>query len=121
MKPEWRHRFPERPRQRAEAIAFVKELWAANIHRIAIENPMGVLHDELGKPAQIIQPYDHGHGEQKRTCLWLKNLPLLQPSEINFGREQKVFLMRYSKTRSMDRSRTYPGIARAMAAQWGKL
>jgi hypothetical protein len=89
------------------------------IEKIAIENPVGVLSTKIRKPDQIIQPWMFGHGETKATCLWLKNLPKLKATNIVEGREARIHNMPPSKTRSMDRSRTYPGIAEAMAMQWG--
>ncbi|MBP5725495.1 MAG: DNA cytosine methyltransferase, partial [Clostridia bacterium] len=71
------------------------------------------------KPDQIIQPYEYGHPETKSTCLWLKNLPKLYPTKIVDGREQKVWKLPPSKDRAKIRSKTYQGIARAMAEQWG--
>jgi len=73
------------------------------------------------KPDQIIQPWMFGHGEQKKTCLWLKNLPLLQPTDIVAGREQRIWKMPPSADRGKLRSITYTGIAEAMAEQWGSL
>ena len=105
-------------RQQA-ALGFVRALMAAPIPKIAIENPIGILSTQVRKPDQIIQPYQYGHGEQKATCLWLKNLPLLTPTDIVEGREQRVWKLGPSPTRAKERSRTYEGIAAAMAAQWG--
>lgn len=87
--------FKGREHEQAEAIRFVETLWDAPIHRIAIENPIGVLstRSKLGKPAQIIQPWQFGHGETKATCLWLKGLPPLVPTEIVSGREARVHRM----------------------------
>lgn len=113
--------FKGREHEQAEAIRFVETLWDAPIHRIAIENPIGVLstRSKLGKPAQIIQPWQFGHGETKATCLWLKGLPPLVPTEIVSGREARVHRMPPGPNRWKERSRTYTGIAAAMAAQWG--
>lgn len=105
--------------QRAEAQDFVIQLMEAPIRRIAVENPVGVL-SRIAKP-QYIQPWQFGHGETKKTGLWLKGLPPLVPTHVVDGREQRVWRMAPSPTRSMDRSRTYPGIAAAMADQWGSL
>ena len=91
----------------------------ASIERIAIENPIGIMSTEWRKPDQIIQPWQFGHGETKATCLWLKNLPKLTPTNIVEGREAKVHHMPPGPDRWKDRSRTYQGIADAMAAQWG--
>ena len=102
-----------------DALDFVARMMMAPIDRIAIENPIGVISTRIRKPDQIIQPWQFGHGETKATCLWLKNLPALQPTMIVEGRHNRVHLMPPSETRWMDRSRTYEGIAEAMAEQWG--
>jgi len=88
---------------------------------VAIENPIGIMSTEYRKPDQIIQPWQFGHGETKATCLWLKNLPLLVPTNIVDGREQKIWKMPPSEDRAKLRSKTYNGIAEAMADQWGNL
>lgn len=87
----------------------------------AIENPIGIISTVWRKPDQIIQPWQFGHGETKSTCLWLNKLPLLQPSEIVKGREQKIWKMPPSKDRAKLRSKTFPGIAQAMADQWSNV
>ena len=87
----------------------------------AIENPIGIMSTKFRKPDQIIQPWQFGHGETKATCLWLRNLPLLKPTDIVEGRENRVWRMPPSEHRSKLRSKTYPGIAKAMATQWGIL
>lgn len=112
--------FKGREAEQAEAIDFVERLWGARIPRIAIENPIGVLstRSRLGKPTQIIQPWQFGHGETKATCLWLKNLPKLVPTDIVSGREARVHKMPPGPNRWKERSRTYQGIGNAMAAQW---
>jgi hypothetical protein len=89
--------------------------------RIAIENPVSIMSTVWRKPDQIIQPWQFGHGETKQTCLWLNGLPPLYPTEIVSGREQKVWRMTPGPERAKLRSKTYPGIAKAMANQWGKL
>ncbi len=89
------------------------------IPRTAGENPIGVLSTKFRKPDQIIQPWQHGHGETKSTCLWLKNLPALNPSNIVSGRVGRVWREAPSPDRWKNRSRTLQGIANAMAAQWG--
>lgn len=104
-----------------QAIQFVSTLIAASIPRIAIENPIGVLSTKIRKPEQIIQPWMFGHGETKATCLWLNNLPKLTPTDVVAGRENRVHRMKPGNDRSKDRSRTYAGIAQAMAQQWGSL
>lgn len=103
------------------AIEFFKKLANAPINRIAIENPVGIMSTVYGKPSQYIQPWQFGHGETKLTCLWLKNLPPLTPTNIVDGREQRIHNMYPSPTRGDDRSRTYRGIALAMAEQWGNV
>jgi len=87
--------------------------------KVAIENPVGIMSNIYRKPDQIIQPWQFGHGETKATCLWLKGLPKLQPTEIVDGREAKCWRMAPSPDRARLRSKTYPGIAKAMAEQWG--
>jgi site-specific DNA-cytosine methylase len=111
--------WPEKLPQQAEALEFVNLLLNAQIPKIALENPVGKISSAIRKPDQIIQPWQFGEGFVKTTCLWLKNLPHLQPSNIVEGREQKCWKMGPSPTRSMERSRTYKGIALAMAEQWG--
>lgn len=88
---------------------------------IAIENPIGIMSSIYRKPDQIIQPWQFGHGETKATCLWLKGLPKLTSTNIVTGREQRIWKMPPSPNRSKERSKTYSGIAKAMAEQWGKL
>lgn len=102
-----------------EALAFVHKLLDADIPRIALENPISIISTRIRKPDQIIQPWQFGHGETKATCLWLKNLPKLIPTNIVEGREQRVHLMPPSPNRWKERSRTFQGIADAMAQQWG--
>lgn len=85
----------------------------------AIENPIGVMSTHYRKPDQIIQPWQFGHGETKSTCLWLSGLPKLQPTNIVEGREQRIWKMAPSIDRAKNRSKTFPGIAKAMAEQWG--
>lgn len=111
--------FKRKAKEQAKGIDFVRRLMSANINKIAIENPVGVLSTQIRKPDQIIQPWQHGHGETKATCLWLKNLPPLAPTDIVAGRRPAVHLCPPSVDRWKIRSRTYPGIARAMAEQWG--
>ena len=90
----------------------------ASIPKIVIENPIGIMSSKYRKPDQIIQPWQYGHGETKSTCLWLKNLPKLKPSNIVEGRDQRIWKMAPSENRAKLRSKTYIGIAKAMAAQW---
>jgi site-specific DNA-cytosine methylase len=101
------------------SIDFFMQLANAHIPKIAIENPIGIMSTHYRKPDQIIQPWQFGHGETKATCLWLKNLPLLQPTNIVEGREQRIWRLPPSEDRAKLRSKTYPGIAKAMAEQWG--
>lgn len=110
----------ERREARKEAIAFFMALVNAPIEKIAIENPIGVMSTVYRKPNQVIQPWMFGHGETKATCLWLKNLPNLIPTNIVEGREMAVWKMPPSKDRAKMRSKTYQGIADAMAEQWTK-
>lgn len=105
-------------RQQA-SIDFFMLLANAPIERIALENPVCIMSSVWRKPDQIIQPWQFGHGETKSTCLWLKNLPLLTPTNIVDGRENRVHRMPPSPDRWKLRSTTYQGIADAMAAQWG--
>jgi hypothetical protein len=102
-----------------KSIEFFMKLINANIPKIAVENPIGIMSKHYRKPDQIIQPWQFGHGETKSTCLWLKNLPLLQPINIVEGREQRIWKMPPSTVRSYERSKTFSGIAAAMAEQWG--
>jgi hypothetical protein len=101
-------------REQLNAIEFVKKLWAARIPRIAIENPRGALNSQWRKPTQIIQPYHYGDPYTKLTCLWLKGLPRLVPENIVPIQGAWVTSNRNQKMREL----TFPGIARAMAAQW---
>ena len=101
-----------------EAIAFAAKLWLADVPRIALENPVGALSRVFGKATQIIQPWQFGHGETKSTCLWLKGLPPLVPTDIVAGREARIHRLSPGPNRSKERSRTYQGIADAMAEQW---
>ena len=110
--------FHKKEREQKEALDFVRRLMSAPINHIAIENPISVISSKIRKPDQIIQPWMFGHGEIKATCLWLKNLPPLQPTEIVEGRENKVHKMPPSEHRWKLRSLTYQGIADAMGDQW---
>jgi site-specific DNA-cytosine methylase len=102
-----------------EALDFVRMLLNAPIKRIALENPISIISSQIRKPDQIIQPWQFGHGETKATCLWLKNLPLLTPTNIVSGRDDRIHKMPPSADRWKKRSTTYEGIAQAMAEQWG--
>lgn len=111
--------FKYKQQEQAEALDFVRMLMAAPIPKIAIENPISVISSKIRKPDQIIQPWQFGHGETKATCLWLKGLPLLVPTNIVDGRDNRIHRMPPSADRWKERSRTYQGIADAMAQQWG--
>jgi len=102
-----------------EALEFVKRLLDAPIAKIALENPISIISSRIRKPDQIIQPWQFGHGETKATCLWLKGLPLLTPTQIVEGRADRIHKMPPSPNRWKLRSTTYQGIANAMAEQWG--
>lgn len=111
--------FAGKQREQDEALDFVRTLLAAPIPRIALENPVSIISSHIRKPDQIIQPWQFGHGETKATCLWLKDLPLLTPTKIVSGREARVHRTPPSPNRWKERSRTLPGVANAMAEQWG--
>jgi len=111
--------FKDKEREQQEALEFVRQLLAASIDKIALENPVSIISTHIRKPDQIIQPWMFGHGETKKTCLWMKNLPLLIPTNIVDGREARVHRLPPSENRWKERSRTFPGIAAAMAEQWG--
>ena len=111
--------FKNKQKEQAEALAFVELLMNAPIERIAIENPISIISSRIRKHDQVIQPWQFGHGETKATCLWLKNLPKLQPTNIVNGREQRIWKTPPGENRWKERSRTFEGIARAMANQWG--
>lgn len=113
--------FGEKREQQVEALAFVRRLLNAPIPRIALENPVSIISTAIRKPDQTIQPWQFGHGETKATCLWLKNLPPLKPTNIVEGREARVHRMPPGPDRWKERSRTFEGIAQAMADQWGPL
>jgi len=128
----------ERLKNQREALNFVQKLMDAPIEKIAIENPVSVISSQIRKPDQIIQPYEYGHSEAKKTCLWLKNLPQLQPTKIvdkgefvewvdkngKKKRQAKWYLDVLTKAKTKAerqklRSKTYQGIADAIANQWG--
>jgi site-specific DNA-cytosine methylase len=111
--------FKDRQQEQEKALDFVRTLMGAPIPKICIENPVSVISSKIRKPDQIIQPWQFGHGETKKTCLWLKNLPPLKPTNVVSGRENRIHKMSPSKDRGMLRSITYQGIADAMAEQWG--
>lgn len=109
----------ERGRNREQGKQFFMQFVSANCDKIAIENPVGIMSTEYRKPDQTIQPWQFGHGETKKTCLWLKGLPKLTPTNIVDGREPRIWRMPPGKDRAKERSKTFPGIAKAMAEQWG--
>lgn len=111
--------FKDKQQEQAEALEFVRMLLDAPIDRIALENPVSIISSAIRKPDQVIQPWMFGHGETKKTCLWLKNLPPLMDTAVMQGREARVHREPPSPDRWKNRSRTLPGIAAAMAEQWG--
>jgi site-specific DNA-cytosine methylase len=111
--------FKEKQIEQALALQFVRDLLDAPVPYIALENPVSIISSRVRKPDQVIQPWMFGHGETKATCLWLKGLPRLRPTQVVDGREARIHKMAPSPTRRKERSRTYDGIAAAMAAQWG--
>lgn len=106
---------------RLQAVDFAKKLYNAPVKYVCIENPIGRLSTMWRKPDQIVHPWQHGHGETKSTCLWLKNLPKLEPTNIVEGREHRIWKMPPHPDRWKERSRTYPGIADAMVQKWSNL
>jgi len=111
--------FKGKEKEQLSALKFVAALMNTPIKKIALENPIGVISTRIRKPDQIIQPWQFGHPETKATCLWLKSLPLLKPTNIVEGREPRIHHMPPSKDRGKLRGKTYSGIAQAMAEQWG--
>lgn len=110
-----------RRQAREESIDFVMALQNCGIPKIAIENPIGCLSTRWRKPDQVLQPWMFGHGETKATCLWLTGLPTLIPTDIVDGREQRLHCLPKTADRWKLRSKTYQGIADAMAQQWGRI
>ena len=110
--------FKYKQTEQVEALDFVRLLLAAPIDRIALENPISIISSRIRKPDQVIQPWQFGHGETKATCLWLKNLPKIVPTNIVEGRESRIHKMSPGPNRWKERSRTFQGIAGAMAEQW---
>jgi len=110
--------FKDKEVEQLEAMRFVMGLMMSGIPKIALENPVSVI-SRWRKPSQTIRPWQFGHGETKRTCLWLVGLPNLVPTKIVEGREQRVWKMPPGENRWKERSRTFQGIADAMASQWG--
>lgn len=119
--------FHRKQKEQAEALDFVRALLDAPIERIALENPVSVISTRIRKPDQIIQPWMFGHPEQKKTCLWLKNLPPLVQTDNVYdemmalpkNKRERLHYLGPSKDRWRERSRTFLGIAKAMAEQWG--
>lgn len=111
--------FKDKQQEQAEALEFVRMLLDAPIPHIALENPVSIISSRIRKPDQTIQPWQFGHGETKATCLWIKNLPKLKPTNIVEGREARVHRMPPGPDRWKERSRTFRGVADAMADQWG--
>jgi site-specific DNA-cytosine methylase len=109
----------DKQQEQAEALQFVGWLMGAPVSHIAIENPVSIISTAIRKPDQVVHPWQYGHGETKATCLWLKNLPKLVPTNIVEGREARIHKMPPGPDRWKERSRTYEGIAAAMADQWG--
>lgn len=107
--------------EQESALDFVRRLMRCSVPRWALENPVSIISSRIRKPDQVIEPWQFGHPETKRTCLWLHNLPPLLPGSVVQGREPKVWKMGPGPDRWKNRSRTYPGIAEAMAFQWGGL
>jgi len=114
---------PDRWAKMGAAASFFLAMLNAPVPRIAVENPIMLGHPRrifsIPEPTQVLQPWQFGHGETKATCLWLKGLPALAATEVVSGREGRVWRMPPGPERKRERSRTYDGIARAMAAQWG--
>lgn len=112
--------FKDKQVEQQEALEFVRLLLNANIERICLENPVSIISTYIRQPDQIIQPWQFGHPEYKKTCLWLKNLPKLTYTNIVFGRKERVHRLPPSPNRWKERSRAYKGIAEAMASQWNE-
>jgi hypothetical protein len=112
--------WPARAAEQAAAAAFVRALLAAPVRQIALENPIGALSRLVRPPDQVVQPWMFGHAETKATALWLKGLPRLRPTRLTFAlRTERVHYARPGPERWKVRSRTLPGVAEAMARQWG--
>jgi site-specific DNA-cytosine methylase len=111
--------FKDKQAEQLEALSFVRWLLDAPVDHIAVENPVSIISSRIRKPDQIIQPWQYGHGEVKATCLWLKNLPKLEPTNVVDGRTPRVHFASPGPDRWKERSRTLTGIAEAMAQQWG--
>jgi hypothetical protein len=116
----WTTRGKRDPQLTEDSLEFVRFLLSSPIKHIALENPIGCISSRIRKPDCIIQPWQFGHPETKATCLWLKNLPALQPTDIVAGREQRIWKLPPTKDRWKIRSKTFAGIAKAMAEQWSQ-
>lgn len=113
--------FKDKKKDQKEAIEFFMYIWNLPVKKMCIENPVGIMSTHFRKPDQYIQPWQFGHGETKKTGLWLRGLPLLKPSNIVEGRENRIHMMSPGPNRGKERSRFYIGIAEAMAKQWGNI
>ncbi len=133
FKPEFKDRFPDRHQQRDDALRFFIKLFECKIPRVCLENPVGVVSSLYRKPSQYIQPYQFGDPHSKKTGLWLRGLPNLVPTNLveplfytyKDGRRDPLWHMESMRMKPLERmkyrSKTFPGIAEAMATQWGKL
>lgn len=133
FKAEFKERFPDRENQREAAVQFFMSFWNADCPRVAIENPQGIMSSRFRKPDQYIEPYMFGDAEKKKTGLWLRGLPALTPTEVvepiiiecaSGAREPRWHMETMHlppKERSKARSKTFPGIAKAMASQWSDI
>ncbi len=113
--------FKHKQKEQAEALDFVRLLLNAPIPRIALEQPISIVASRIAPTSQVIHPWQFGHGERKTTCLWLINLPHLVPTNVVAGREERVHRMAPGPDRWKERSRTFQGIADAMADQWSNV
>lgn len=113
--------FKHKQKEQAEALDFVRMLLNAPIQRIALEQPVSIVASRIAPTSQVIHPWQFGHGERKTTCLWLINLPHLVPTNVVAGREERVHRMAPGPDRWKERSRTFQGIADAMADQWSNV
>ncbi len=130
-KPEYADRYPTRTQDRIDAVEFFMKIARSPIPKIAIENPVGIMSSRWRKPNQIIQPWQFGDKAVKKTCLWLKGLPLLKStlivepeyveynSSTNKSGKSKYPMLWAGQADAKERSKTFPGIALGMAAQWG--
>lgn len=133
FKPEYKERFPDREQKREDAVSFFMAFWNADCPRVAIENPQGIMSSRFRKPDQYIEPYMFGDSEKKKTGLWLRGLPALAPTNVvepiiiecaSGAREPRWHMETMHlppKERSKARSKTFPGIAKAMASQWSDI